>query len=162
MELKFHALLTSRHRKWPGTRDVFRGERVTVLNYFCFVFTIRRGAGVELAVHRENVGRHVFNQRVSASRFDFDGVIIHLSQRDQRFKNPFKIRRFFQTIERPYHIIRGKIIARVELHAFAQSETHGFVIHTLPRFGQTRFKFHFLCKANKWIKDHVRQLQSTA
>ena len=155
------ALLTRDHLERSGAGQVGGSERSAVLDDGALVVAVGIGAGVKLAVQREDVGRRVQHQRVRSGGDQVDGVVVNHIQRGEVGENTLEVRAFLEAVEGPLEIVCGHRVAAVELDALAQTETHRGGIEALKAGRQTWFERQFLGPANQWVERHVRQLQYT-
>ena len=120
------------------------------------------GAGVEFAVHWEDVGREVEHQRVRAFGDEVDGEIVDRLRLAERLVQRLEVRALLQPIEGPHHVLRRECTAGVELHPFAQMEPRGALVDLLPVRCQPGLERKVLAEAQQRIEGQMRELERGA
>lgn len=135
------------------------GEGVTVLHDLGLVLARLGLAAIELGVHREDVGDGLQHQRERLGGDEIHGEIIHLLGFGDGVEDRLEVRGGLQTVDGPYHVIGGEVVAGVELHTLAQVETDGLVVDALILLGQTRLELQILGVTHQGVEHQVRHLQ---
>ena len=120
------------------------------------------GAGVEFAIHREDVGREIEHQRIRALGDQIDGEIVDCLRLAERFEQRLEVWALLQPIERPHHVLGRERAAGMEAHPFPQMKARGALVDLLPAFGKPRLEREVLAEAQQGIEGEVRELERGA
>ena len=162
LELEFHPLLALGDDERTCAGDIARGERRAMLGDVVLGAAALVCAGVEFAIHGEDVGREIEHERIRAFGDEVDGEVVDRLRFAERLVERLEVRALLQPIERPHHVRGGERAAGVELHALAQMETRGALVDLLPACRKPRLERQVLAEAQQRIEGQMRELERGA
>ena len=162
LQPELHPLLALGNDERSRAARVARSERRARLHDRVLGFPALISAGIELAVHREDVGGEVERERIRPLGDEIDGQIVDGLRLAERLEQRLEVWTLLQPIERPHHVGGGERAARLELHPLAQMKARGPLVDLLPALGQPRLEREVLLEPDQRIEQEMGQLERGA